>query len=107
MILTHNLHTFLDIMELKAQNKKFSLEEKNCLSNKFSDSWKNGCKMVSEDNQKYILKSTKNMQLSTIAGEFRGLNDSSYHIYEDIFDNKFFLSFKFSFDNKTLGGLET
>ena len=47
------------------------------------------------------------MKLSTIVGRFYGLKDSSYHISEDNFDSQFCLSFKFSFDDKTPGGLDT
>ena len=63
--------------------------------------------MATKDNQTNILKSNKKMKLSTIVGGFRGLNNSSYHISEDLFDSQLFLSFKFGFDDKTPGGLKT
>ena len=40
--------------------------------------------------KKIFLKSTKNMKLSTIFGNFRGLNDASYHIFEDTFQLSIF-----------------
>ena len=84
MILTRNLHMFQDILEPKAENKNFSL--KKTVSMIWSQILE---KMALRWPRKIIktifLKSTKNMKLFTIFGGFRGLNDSSYHIFEDTF----------------------
>ena len=52
-------------------------------------------------------KSTKNIKLSTICGEFGGLKISSYQISEATFQQAIFLSFHFCFGHKNPGYLET
>ena len=50
-----------------------------------SDSSKSACKMASEDPQKILLKSTKNMKLSDYFSDLWGLNYPSYQLFEATF----------------------
>ena len=84
MILTRNLHMFQEIFELKVENKNLSLDKTvqiicSQILQKMALTWPH--KII----KKIIIKSTKNMNLSTIFGGFWGLNDSSYLIFEDTF----------------------
>ena len=47
-----------------------------------TDLWKSASKMASKDPQKYI---AKNMKLSGFFSNFRGLNYSSYKLFEATF----------------------
>ena len=46
---------------------------------------KSAFKMASEDRQKILLKSKKNMKLSGFFSDLQGLNYPSYHLFEAIF----------------------
>ena len=48
----------------------------------FSYSWESAIKMASEDPQKILLKSRKNMKLSDFLSIIRGLNYPSYQLFE-------------------------
>ena len=50
-----------------------------------SDSWESAFKMASEDPQKILLKIRKNIKLSGFFSDFRGLNYSSYQLFEATF----------------------
>ena len=50
-----------------------------------SDSSKSAFKMASEDPQKMLLKSTKNMKLSGFFSDLWGLNYQSYQLFEATF----------------------
>ena len=50
-----------------------------------SDSAKSAFKMASEDAQKILLKSTKNMKLSSFFINFWGLNYPSYQLFKATF----------------------
>ena len=50
-----------------------------------SDLSKSAFKMASEDPQKILLKSTKNMKLSGFCSDLRGLNYKSYQLFEATF----------------------
>ena len=53
---------------------------KNGSNDMLSDSLKSAFKMASEDREKILLKSTKNMELSGFFRNFQGLNYPSYQI---------------------------
>ena len=63
--------------------------------------------MTSEDPQKILLTSTKNMKLSDFFSDLRGLNYPSYQLFEATFHSQFFLCFNFYFCQKTPRGLKT
>ena len=50
-----------------------------------SGSWTRFFKIAFEDPQKILWKSTKNMKLSGLFSNFRGLNYPSYQIFEATF----------------------
>ena len=106
MILTRNLNTFQGILEPKVGNKKLILDKTvkiiwSQILQKISLTWP--LKII----KKLLLKSTKNMKLSTIFDRFQGLNNSSYHIFRTTFNSQFALSFNFGFGHKIPEALET
>ena len=69
MVLTRNLHMFQDIFELKVENKNLSLDKivkiiRSQILQKTALTWPH--KII----KKIFIKSTKNMNLSTIFGDF-------------------------------------
>ena len=64
-----------------------------------SDSSKSPSKMASEEPQKNIAKSTKNIKLSGFFSDLWGLNYQSYLLFET--------TLNFNFGHKTPGGLKT
>ena len=64
--------------------------------------------MVSEISQNNVAKQyQKQKKLSTIFGEFRGLKDQYYQIYEATFHSQLFITSNFYSCQKTPEGLET
>ena len=74
---THGLRHFWS----KTPKSKFKSIKKG-FNNMFSDLSKSVFKMASEDLQKILLKSTKNMKSSGFFSDLRGLNYQSYHLFE-------------------------
>ena len=57
--------------------------------------------------KKVLLKRTKNMKLSRLFSNFRGINHPSYQLFRPLLNSQFFLSFNFYFGHKILCGLKT